>query len=464
MKKFLRPLSLFFVISLLVTTGQGCFGGAKDPSEIEQITLNYWRVFDGEDTFDQIIDSYRLIHPNVVINYRKLRFDEYEEELIRALAEGNGPDIFSVHNTWMHEYQDLMDPMPSSVTITQLEERGTVRKEVVAVTKEKQTISQTKLSKQFVDAVPEDVILSYQPDPSISAQDRIYGLPLSLDSLALFYNIDLLNSAGIATPPVTWTQFQEQVGKLTTLNSEGNILQSGAALGTSDNVERAADILSLLMLQNGTTMTDERGRIAFNVTIGGATDGTTPGLDAAYFYTDFANPTKVVYSWNEDQPNSFEAFANGEAAFFLGYSYHIPLLRTAAPKLNFSIGKAPQISNSKEVNFANFWVEAVSAQSDYKDWAWDFIEHASSEEQVSSYLSAAQKPTALRNLISTQLDDEKLGPFAEQVLTAESWYKGRDVDAAEEAFKELIDNILHGTLESAHDALELAAQKVAQTF
>lgn len=464
MKKFFRPLSIFFIISLLVTTGQGCLGGGEDPSEIEKIRLSYWRVFDGEDTFDQIIDSYRLLHPNVTIDYRKLRFDEYEEELIRAFAEGKGPDIFSMHNTWMHEYQDLMDPLPTSVTVTQLEEHGTVRKEVVAVTKEKQTISQTKLKKNYVDAVAEDVILSYQPDPSVSAQDRIYGLPLSMDSLALFYNIDLLNAAGIATPPITWTQFQEQVGQLTTVNTEGDILQSGAALGTSENVERAADILSLLMLQNGTTMTDERGRIAFNATIGGSTDGVTPGLDAINFYTDFANPTKVVYSWNEDQPNSFEAFANGEAAFFLGYSYHIPLLRTAAPKLNFSVSKVPQISNSKEVNFANFWVESVSAQSEYRDWAWDFIEHAASEEQVSSYLSAAEKPTALRNLISTQLDDEDLGPFAEQILTAQSWYKGVDIDATEEAFKELIDNVLNGTLENSEQALDLAAQKVAQTF
>lgn len=465
MKTRFKPFAFFAVISLLVLTGQGCLGGGgSQTATLPTVELEYWRVFDGKDTFDPVIDAYRAQHPNVRINYRKLRFDEYEEELVRAFAEGRGPDIFSVHNTWMREYQDLMMPMPESVTIIQQEQRGTVRREVVTVAVEKPTISQKTLNADYVEAVPEDVVLPYQPDPRSAAQNRIYGLPLSVDTLALYYNRDLLDAAGIAVPPSTWTEFQQNVTDLTAINEAGDVLQSGAAMGTAENVERAADILSLLMLQTGTQMTDERGRIAFNTIPSDVPEGVFPGLNALEFYTDFANPTKEVYTWNDSFPNSFDAFANGETAFFLGYSYHAPLIRTAAPKLNFAVAPAPQIANSREVNFANFWVEGVSAQTENSDWAWDFLMFAADEENVALHLSEAGKPTALRSLIDDQVEDEDLGPFAQQLLTAESWYKGSDAEAMEDAFKDMIKDFRAGTYEDPADALDLAAEKVAQTF
>ncbi|MFH1632164.1 MAG: extracellular solute-binding protein [bacterium] len=462
MRPSFKPISFILLLALFVTTGQGCFGGSE-VTELEKVKLEYWRVFDDEDAFETIIDSYRALHPNVSIEYRKLRFDEYEDELIRAFAEGRGPDIFAVHNTWMREYQDLMMPMPSSVTITSQEQRGTVRREVVTVQTTNATMSMKTLKSVFVEQVPEDVILEYQPDPKIDAEERIYGLPLALDTLALFYNKDLLNAAGIPNPAETWSDFQDQVEALTTINSAGAITQSGAALGTADNVERSTDILSLLMMQNGTPMVDERGRVAFNTVPDDAPEGVFPGLDAVEFYTDFANPTKAVYSWNEDYTGSFEAFANGETAFFVGYSYHIPLIRTAAPKLNFGIAEIPQITGGREVNFANYWIESVSASTDYEDWAWDFVLFAADEDNVGSYLAEAEKPTALRNLISTQLEDELLGPFVMQALTAEHWYKGNDYAAVEEAFGDLITAILAGP-EDPEDVIGLTARTVSQTY
>lgn len=455
-----KPFAILGLIALL-TTGAGC--GGSTSTALEKVDLEIWRVFDDDNTFDAIIDAYRASHPNVKINYREWRFDEYEDELVRAIAEGRGPDIFSLHNTWMHEYQDLMLPMPETVTTQVQEQRGTVRKEIVTVEREEETMSIRELSSSFVEQVEKDVVLDYQPDDSVEPEKKIYGLPLAMDSLALFYNKDLLDAAGIAQPPASWSEFQDDVIELTTFDTDGEVEQSGAALGTSRNIERSVDIVSLLMMQNGTDMTDERGRVTFNEIGSDVPDDLYPSYDAVAFYTDFANPTKAVYTWNDSFSSSYEAFANGETAFFIGYSYHIPLIRTAAPKLNFAVTKIPQIEGGREVNFANYWVEAVSGQSEFPDWAWDFILFAADEENVTSYLEEAQKPTALRSLISSQLDDEWLGPFAAQVLTAESWYQGYDADAADEAIKDLIDEVLAG-VEDPQDSMNAAASRVKQTY
>ncbi|MFZ2681692.1 MAG: extracellular solute-binding protein [Patescibacteria group bacterium] len=448
--------------TLLLTLGAGCFGGGKTASTGgAPVVLDYWRVFDGEDTFDSIIAAYSALHPNVRINYRKLRTEEYETELIRAFAEGRGPDMFSVHNSKLGEMQTLMQPMPAAVTVAYQETVGTLRKETIFVAREQPTLSEKALKQQFVDVVASDVIKPYQASPSVAPANRIYGLPMSVDSLVLFYNKDLLNSAGIAQPPTDWETFQDDVIKLTVLNAEGEVTQAGAALGTTDNVERSVDLLSLLMLQNGTVMT-EGNSVAFASVPKGTPEGLFPAIDAAVFYTDFANPTKEVYTWNSDFAGSFEAFANGQAAFFFGYSYHIPYLLAAAPKLNYAVSKIPQIAGGKQVNYANYWVEVVANNSDESDYAWDFLQFATSAEQASKYLTRAGKPTALRGLINSQLNSEELGPFAEQVLTAQSWYRGRDADAMEKALNDFADQILAGN--DPEETVNRAAQVVRQTY
>lgn len=460
-----RLVSSLVLGSLIVLLGAGCSDSAST-STTSNVELDIWRVFDEDDSFDSIIAAYQARHPNVDINYKKLRFDEYKEEVVRAIAEGEGPDILSIHNTWMGEFQNLLQPMPSTVNVAYLETRGTLRKETMLVSKEEQTMSMKSLKQQFLSLVEDDVVWPYQPDPKLDPEDRIYGLPLAVDTLALYYNQDLLSAAGIAEAPSTWEEFQAAVVKLTKINSNGLITQSGAAMGTSDNIERSADILSVLMLQNGTNMVDDRGRVAFHTIPDGLERDEYPALDAVRFYTDFANPTKEVYTWNDDFSSSFDAFVNGQTAMFFGYSYHLPLIQTAAPKLNFGLAHLPQISDSdgtQKVNYANYWVETVAKSSENSDYAWSFVLFAADADNVQNYLSEAEKPTALRSLINTQLEDEEVGVFAEQLLTAKTWYRGTDVDAAEEGLYGLINTILAGS-DEPEEAVEHAAQVVSQTY
>ena len=363
----------------------------------------------------------------------------------------------------MGQYQSLLAPEPASTTIPYLETQGTLRKQTIVVSKTLPTESIKDLKRDFVDTVAEDVVFPYQPDPKVAAVDSVYGLPLSVDTMALYANKDLLNAAGIAAAPTSWQDFHDDVVKLTKLDSTGKIIQSGAGFGTSSNVNRAVDILSVLMMQNGTNMTDDRGRVTFQLVPDGTPHNLFPGLDATTFYTDFANPTKDAYTWNDTFPSSFDAFTAGQTAFYLGYAYDLPLIRTAAPKLNFTLNKLPQITGGREVNYPNYWVEGVSKDSKNTDWAWDFVNFATNKTNVTSYLTKANKPTALRSLISTQLDSEDLGVFAEQLLLAQSWYHGKDTAAMEKAMNSFIDTILAGT-DDPSKAIETTARVVSQTY
>lgn len=464
--RFAKFLSILVLAALITGSGFGCkLPSPEEEEATKPITLTMWGVYDESDIIEPFITTYRAKHPNITIDYKMFRFEEYEDELLNALAEDRGPDIFTVHNSWMRGYTQKITPLPVELTIGYIERSGGAlgQKTSVSVLKEP-TITLRQLRDGFVDVVYSDAVVPVWNEKTESYDDKIMGLPLSVDTLALYYNRDILNAAGIAQPPATWVDFQEQVKAITKLNANGDIAQSASAIGTASNVERATDILSVLMMQNGTEMTNESGFATFHKTpksLSGRDE--PPGWGALRFYTDFANSTKEVYTWNDDMPDSLDAFSTGQTAFFLGYSYHLSQIRTKAPKLNFGIAPLPQLEGNPVVNYANYWLYSVSQKSKNTNYAWDFIQFMADSRNVSEYLEAAKKPTALRALQTSQLEDLDISVFVSQILTAESWYRGKDWSAVEDAFTDMIDSQVYGTME-IKDAINLAASRVNQTL
>jgi len=135
--------------------------------------------------------------------------------------------------------------------------------------------------------------------------------------------------------------------------------------------------------------------------------------------------------------------------------------------LPVGVAPVPQQLPESPINIANFWLEGVSKKSESATWAWDFLLFQSSADHVKDYLDITQKPTALRALIDEQREDLFLGPFAEQVLTARTWYRGKDGDTADGVMRELITQAKLA-IEAASDAefnkaVKNAVSKINQT-
>jgi ABC-type glycerol-3-phosphate transport system substrate-binding protein len=235
-------------------------------------------------------------------------------------------------------------------------------------------------------------------------------------------------------------------------------------LGGAANIDRSSDILAALMMQNGAVMMDG-DTVTFNqVPAIFRERGYNPGMEAVRFYTDFANPSKEVYTWNNQMDNSLKRFTDGKLAIFFGYSYHQPLIQAQAPKLNFAVAKFPQIEgNPNEANVANYWVETVSAKSKHQNEAWDFIQFMTTKpDQVKKYLERTKHPTALRSLIPEQVSNDELKIFAEQLLLAKSWYRGRDFISAEKAMNQMVDGVIANP-ERLEEVVNQAASRIQQT-
>jgi len=466
MQRFLKRF--LAVTALLALAGQGCTQGLSPETTAasKPVTLTVWAVVDDADVYNDAMNAFRSQHPNVSFDFRRLRLEEYEDQLVNALAEDRGPDIFLIHNDWTGEYLPKITSMPKvTKTAYRTFTTGLQKTPTWTLTSEP-TISLKEFKDQFADVVSTDILRSVNLGTSDKpdVEQRPMGVPVAVDTLALYYNKDFLNTAGIPTPPENWTQFADDVKKLTKLDTAGKLVQSAAGIGTAYNVERGTDILTALMLQNGAEMGNENGPLFQRIpsALQGVRD-VPPSYQATDFYTSFADPTKDTFTWNASQPNSLDAFVQGKVAFFFGYAYQYADIKARAPKLNLGLSKLPQIEGNPVKNQANYWYWVVSKKSKSQDLAWRFLNTLTNADTAKKILDNSHEPAARKSLLTAQLEDERVGVFASQVLTATSWYQGRDPKTTEAALEGLINDVNTGARDTQH-AVTFAASQISQTY
>jgi len=412
---FLAVVIIFILLVIL-----GVIPGLKKGSSINgsptEVELEFWGI-DKESAFRPLIDSYQSANSGVTINYVQVDPDDYEEKLIDALASRRGPDVLMIKHNWLPKHFEKLYPIPTA------------------------NLSVKELKEAFVDVVTDDMVY----------QQKIWGLPLWIDTLALYYNKDIFNSAGIAVPPTTWQEFQNVSRSLTEKNVNGEIQRAGAAIGTSSNIDNSADVLSLLMLQAGSSITNNSGSAVFADTL---------GKQAVSFYTSFANPASLYYCWNNSLPESITAFAQGKVAMLLGYNSDKALIEAKNSYLNYGVTAMPQSVKSPDVvkNYADYWALTVSANSQNPTSAWNFIFYLVNSQQAKQYLASTGKAPAIRVLVGEMQKDEKIGVFAKQALSAKTWLQNNPENNSA-VLKTMIESIVKGYL-TLDNAINQAANQI----
>jgi len=225
----------------------------------------------------------------------------FESDLSRAIATGQGPDL---------------------ILISQ-EELASLSKEIIPIPYK----SLPKLNYLNTFADVSSVFL---------APDGVLGIPIAIDPLVFYYNRTMLSSAGIAAAPRTWAAVAGLAPHVVRLTGAQNIVQGLIAMGAYNNVHDARGILSTLFLQAGIPLVTRDTQGGYNVSLGAGSGGisgsiTSPGTSVLRFYTEFADPTKVSYTWNSTLPDSQKMFLAGKTALYIGYASEAKFIAQANP-------------------------------------------------------------------------------------------------------------------------------------
>lgn len=176
-----------------------------------------------------------------------------------------------------------------------------------------------------------------------AAQGGYYGVPFLVDPLVLFSNRPILSSNGIARPPATWEALTGLVPGIAKLTPSRQITRGLIALGTYNNVHNARGILSTLFLQTGVPLSQSSPGGGLVANLGQtSSNGVPPGKAVLGFYTQFADPSKVSYTWNASLPDSEQMFLAGDLALYLGYASRARFLKAANPNIDFTVTPVPQ--------------------------------------------------------------------------------------------------------------------------
>lgn len=416
--------------------------------------LDFYFVYDNTDAFKQQLQAFQSQNPGVTVRTKKfVNLKEYEDTIINEIAEGQGPDVFMIHNSWITKDWKKLLPMPLDLPV------------VMTPDMYRQT---------FFQAAANDLIID----------EKVYGMPLAMDNLALYYNKayfrDLL--ATTDRPGELWEGIKEQVFQLTKRNnSPERFALAGIGLGRADNVVRAIDTLYAMMLQFGVKFYDEKEEKAtFADNIKASALGIdNPGEQAMTLYTSFGLSTYKNYSWNDTitgyAPQEMEVgpFVRGKVAMITGFPYLYDTLvqgiqnqqRNGGPHIDISdigIAPMPQLVTGSESTrrdtLASYFPLVVARTTDAPKEAWMLTQFLTNADSQQTYHKITKHPTSRMDLVSEQQTEPLFGVFAYQAPFAKS-IKIYDAEAYNIVFAEAIQKVVN-SLATPREALVEAQDKI----
>ncbi len=426
-KPFPKILILIPLILIFFGLIYFLFFRGKSSTKTSSGEITWWGLWEDQTSIAPLIAEYQTKNPKVKISYVKQSQQDYRERLANALAKGTGPDIFTFHNSWVPMFKSYLDPIPASV------------------------LSPTEFSQVYYPVTISD----------LTAGTGILGIPLGYDALTLFINSDIFASAG-KNPPATWDDLRSLAIELTRKDDQGSIVQSGVALGRTENVDHWQEILALMMLQNGVDLTNPTGQLA---------------NDALTYFTLFSTADGV---WDASLPTSTSMFAGGRLAMYLAPSWRVFEISQLNPALNFRTVPIPQLakgsSSQKDITYATYWVQGISNKSANGGASWDFLKFVSSKDALSKIYANASKqrsfgePYPRLDMAPLLSDHPVLGSIISKAPNAQSWYlQSRTFDGPtginsliNKYFEDAVNAVNSGS--TAEKVLPTAAQGVNQVL
>ncbi len=409
-----------FGVKFVLTSRTGSSTGGSIVSK--PATLEYWGLWENDSTVQGVLSEFESTHPGITVKYSKQNPKQYRERLQAFIEKGDGPDVFRFHNTWVPMLRNELSPAPATI------------------------MSDSEFSTSFYPVANADLV----------GGQYVYGIPMEIDGLGLYYNEDLFVAAGVS-PPTTWEDVLNIVPKLTVRNGS-SIITSAIALGTAGNVEHFSDILATMMMQNGAKLSTPTGQQA---------------EEALAFYKKFSTTSDPVYTWNDTMDNSVNAFASGKVAMILAPSWRVFDIKQTNASLRFKVVPIPQLPGNT-VTWASYWVEGVSSKSKNSQVAWELVKFMTSRETLEKMYSEASKtrlfgePYARVDMANLLIEDPYVGAYIKQANTAKSFpLASRTFDNGINTnlikyIEDAINSVSQGSAPSA--ALETASNGFAQVL
>ena len=283
------------------------------------------------DEVQPTIDSFTALHPGVSIELEEIPPDGYTEKLVAYKAVNNMPDLFFSHNGWVDLFAQ------QGVTLDM---------------------------RPYLEVDPDLNVDAWYPSmlqvcSTVALGDQAAGemhcQGMSADVSTFFYNIPMLEAAGLELPGdgFTWDDMAEYARVLTT----GDVIGYAPAPDNPDNAHGPIGAF-------GGDYLDEEAQVML------IDDNFKAGLRALWdpvIEGVFATPEQVTAAGGPH-----DGFIGGRFAMVRGAVWSVPALRAA--EFEWDVHTLPEGTHGSRAGGGTAgW--GVSAQTEHPDIVWELIKH-----------------------------------------------------------------------------------------
>lgn len=286
-----------------------CGGGAEETRAPGTTEVEFWTMQlspDFDTYFNTLIDRFETENPTISVRWVDVPWSAMESKILTAVSAGTAPDVVNLNPTFASQ------------------------------------LASREAWLNLDTVIPAETRQEYLPNiwQASTLGDLSFGLPWYLTTRITIHNTDLLQTAGITTPPTTYDELatvaravKENTGKY--------------AFFVTFVPEDSAEVLESLV-QMGVTLVDSQGQAAFV---------SDAGRSAFQYWVDLYQagllPQEVL---TQGHRRAIELYQAGEIAILASSPEFLNSIAINAPAIAAVSAASPQISgitNQKNVAVMN---------------------------------------------------------------------------------------------------------------
>lgn len=296
------------------------------PSSGEPVTLEFWKFADenADPAIKDAVDRWNAANPTVTVNLSTFPQNDYlGTKLTTAFASGAGPDLF-----WSSAAL-FLDYVSNGIAAT-------------------------------VDDIVDKAAYLPASIDAVTVEGKLYGLPLEMEPVALYYRPEMLEAAGV-NPPTTWDDLMSAAQTLTTSSRSGIVIEP--APGPYQNFTW----YPFLWQAGGEVVNEDWSSSALR------TDAAASAFDLWGQLIDKGYaPKKTAAVTALPDP-----LGRGETAMQVCGFWAISIMKAQYPDVTYGITKLPIPAGGKDATVYGGWYQMVSSQGKhipeakaFAKWLW----------------------------------------------------------------------------------------------
>ncbi|MFD1911230.1 extracellular solute-binding protein [Halodurantibacterium flavum] len=339
----------------------------------QAVEIEYWQyVFDTRVTaMDQLIAAFQEQNPDITVRQVTFPYADYQTRVVAATMARRGPDVLQLFYGWTDQFVNGRVLQPLSA----------------------ETFPHEEIEAEFFPIVT-----------AMKRNDDYYGLPTAVRSLALFYNKNLFEQAGLdpETPPTTLEEMVAAGKAIAQTDGAGNLTTVGMTLDMAGQDHQWWREV-LIRQFGGEPYNEDYSQVTYN---------SEAGIEALRFYTDLQLVENVGVRGFMDEGQA--AFRAGRAGMTIDGTFRLGSFRTIED-FEWGVTELPANAEGVRSNYASYFAHGIGsgATGERLEAAEKFLAYITSEEAMAIWLDVVGELPARRDAALTEenLQDPVFGPF-----------------------------------------------------